>query len=205
MEPEAKTIFVTTLDSNEQLDGQNQEEAILTAFVISRYHCGIMLDHLPDLIDPLEFAEKKRRIAGSMPLSKMDRIRDIVLNGESKVKVELEFKKEGRSTVVSGWVEADLKLECQCCLEPLDWPVHSEVHLGIVSSINEGNLLSEPLEPLLLDETGVIDLADIVQDELLLAIPSIPQHSHCVSPKAETAVDSRENPFAVLAQLKTIR
>jgi len=164
-----------------------------------------MLDRLPDSIDPLEFAEKKRRIVGSIPLNKMERIRDRVLNGEGEAKVDLEFKKEGRRAVVSGGVEADLKLECQCCLEPLDWPVRSEVHLGVVSSIDEGNLLPEPLEPLLLDETGVVDLVDIVQDELLLATPSIPQHSHCASPKTETDADSRENPFAVLAQLKTIR
>ncbi|WP_434113959.1 YceD family protein [Methylocaldum sp. GT1TLB] len=178
----------------------------MTAFDISRYHCTIMLDRLPDLIDPLEFAEKKRRIVGSMPLNTISRIQDMVLNGEAEAKVDLEFKKEGRRVIVSGWVEADLKLECQCCLGPLDWPVHSEVHLGVVSSIDEGNLLPETLEPLLLDETGVIDLADIVADELLLAIPSIPQHSHCASPKTETTnVDSRENPFAVLAQLKTIR
>jgi len=164
-----------------------------------------MLDRLPNLIDPLEFAEKKRRIIGSMPLNTMDRIRDLVLNGEGEAKVDLEFKKEGRRAVVSGWVEADLKLECQCCMGPLEWPVRSEVHLGVVSSIDEGNLLPEPFEPLLIDETGVTDLADIVADELLLAIPAIPQHPHCVSPKTETDADSHENPFAVLAQLKTIR
>jgi uncharacterized protein len=164
-----------------------------------------MLDRLPDLIDPLEFAEKKRRIVGLIPLNKMDRIREMVLNGEGEAKFDLEFKKEGRRAVVSGGVEADLVLECQCCLEPLVWPVRDEVHLGVVSSIDEGNLLPEPLEPLLLDKTGVIDVADIVADELLLAIPSIPQHSHCASPKTEAGMDSRENPFAVLAQLKTIR
>ena len=148
-----------------------------------------MLDCLPNSIDPLEYAEKKRRIVGSVPLNRMSRVRDMVLN------------KKG----VSGRVEADLELECQCCLEPLDWPVRSEVNLGIVSTIDEGNLLPEPLEPLLLDETGMIDPADIVADELVLAIPSVPQHPQCVLPKTETDAESRENPFAVLAQLKTIR
>ncbi|BBA36640.1 uncharacterized protein sS8_4716 [Methylocaldum marinum] len=133
----------------------------------------------------------------------------MVLNGEGEAKFDLEFKKEGRRAVISGWVEANLLLECQCCLEPLVWSMRDEVHLGVVSSIDEGNILPEPLEPLLLDETGLIGVADIVADELLLAIPAIPQHSHCASPntetEAETNTDSRENPFAVLARLKTIR
>jgi uncharacterized protein len=164
-----------------------------------------MLDCLPNSIDPLEYAEKKRRIVGSVPLNRMSRVRDMVLNKKGEAKVNLEFRKEGRRAVVSGRVEADLELECQCCLEPLDWPVRSEVNLGIVSTIDEGNLLPEPLEPLLLDETGMIDPADIVADELVLAIPSVPQHPQCVLPKTETDAESRENPFAVLAQLKTIR
>ncbi|WP_235726588.1 YceD family protein [Methylocaldum szegediense] len=135
----------------------------------------------------------------------MSRVRDMVLNEKGEAKVDLEFRKEGRRAVVSGWVEADLELECQCCLEPLDWPVRSKVHLGIVSTIDEGNLLPEPLEPLLLDETGMIDPADIVADELVLAIPPIPQHPQCALPKTETDAESRENPFAVLAQLKNSR
>src|SRR5690554_6495533 len=132
-----------------------------------------MLDCLPNSIDPLEYADKRRRIVGSVPLNEMSRVRDMVLNEKGEAKVDLEFRKEGRRAVVSGWVEADLELECQCCLEPLDWPVRSKVHLGIVSTIDEGNLLPEPLEPLLLDETGMIDPADIVADELVLAIPPI--------------------------------
>jgi uncharacterized protein len=80
--------------------------------------------------------------------------------------------------------------------------VDSIVRLGIVRSLDEADLLPESFEPLLLEEE-IIPLADIVQEELLLAIPAIPQHPQCgrapqegVKPK-----NQRENPFAVLADL----
>jgi uncharacterized protein len=161
-----------------------------------------MLDHLPDLIDPFEFAEKKRRIKGAMPLSIMDRVRDIVLNQEDEVSVDLEFKREGRIAVVVGRMDAELALQCQCCLEVLNWPVHGEVSLGIVRSIDEANVLPEMFEPMLVESDDAVALADIVQDELLLAIPSVPQHLECGLSKPAAVAESRENPFAVLAQLK---
>jgi uncharacterized protein len=162
----------------------------------------IMLDHLPDLIDPFEFAEKKRRIKGSMPLSTMDRVRDIVLNQEDEASVDLEFKREGRIAVITGRIDAGLALQCQCCLEALSWPVHGEVSLGVVRSIDEADVLPEAFEPMLVESGDAVALVDIVQDELLLALPPVPQHSECGLPKPAAVAESREHPFAVLAQLK---
>jgi uncharacterized protein len=80
------------------------------------------------------------------------------------------------------------------------------VRLGVVHSLGEADLLPESYEPLLL-ETDTIPLADILQDELLLAVPAVPQHE-CCDPAAQSrqeaapAVAKRPNPFAVLAELK---
>ena len=80
-----------------------------------------------------------------------------------------------------------------------------QVSLGVVASLEEADRLRESYEPLLFDGGAPIRLSDLVQDELVLAIPPIPQHADCGSaahagPLAETG--HRENPFAVLAQLK---
>ncbi|MGZ8246632.1 YceD family protein [Methylomagnum sp.] len=161
-----------------------------------------MFDRLPELFDPLEFVEKKRRIKGIVPLGGLDRLHDALLNREDGVRVDLEFMREGRVAAVTGRVEATLVLQCQCCLEPMDWPVSSEVRLGVVTSIDQANLLPEDFEPLMVDPGAVIALADIVQDELLLAMPSVPQHSDCKLSKPDKASGGVEHPFAVLAQLK---
>jgi uncharacterized protein len=167
-----------------------------------------MAEHLPELIDPLALAEKRSQFKGFLPLSKMTRMQDILLHREGEVSFELRFGKDDKFAVVTGIVEAHLELQCQCCLEPIVWPVSSQVNLAIVSSLDQADLLPEPYEPLLLEEES-ISLTDIIQEELLLAVPSIPQHRQCEaspSPSREgepqSAMPGRPNPFAVLAKLK---
>ncbi len=165
-----------------------------------------MVEHLPELIDPLALVEKRRQFKGSLPFSKMPRLQEVLLNREGEARFEVKFERNGRVASVTGFVEAELELQCQCCLGAIPRRVKSQVRLGIVRSIDEADRLPEPYEPLLL-EGDAVALADIVQDELLLAIPSIPQHEQCASAtqvKQEPAPEPtrRANPFAVLAELK---
>ncbi len=165
-----------------------------------------MAEHLPEYIDPLALVEKRRQFKGSLPLSKMLRLQDALLNREGEARFELKFERNGRVAAITGLVEAELELQCQCCLGSIPWRVKSQVSLGVVRTIDEADRLPESYEPLLLEEES-IPLVDIVQEELLLAIPSIPQHEQCaLLAKAEQQSapepTKRANPFAVLAELK---
>lgn len=162
-----------------------------------------MSEHVPELIDPLALVEKRRQFKGAVPLSRLLRLHDLLVSLEGDARFELSFTKEGRVAAVLGKVEADLQLQCQCCLRAIPWCVSSKVRLGIVRSIDEANLLPESFEPLLLEQE-TIPLADIVQDELLLAIPPIPQHSRCdwALNGMTRLSEERSNPFAVLADFK---
>jgi uncharacterized protein len=161
-----------------------------------------MLDRLPELFDPREFVERKRRIKGSIPLARLDRLRDVLSDSGGEAKIDLAFGKEGRIGCISGTVEADLPLQCQCCLETMLFPVQSDVRLGVVGSIDEANLLPEDLEPILVNPGAEVALADVVQDELLLAVPAIPRHTDCRIPGQPDAEVANEHPFAALANLK---
>jgi len=178
----------------------------LTVLMVYRYHSQIMVEHLPERIDPLALAEKHRQFKGSLPLSQLVRLQDVLLNPEGEVRFDLRFGKEGKIAMVTGNVMAELELQCQCCLGPIAWPVSSRVKLAVVHSIDEADLLPESYEPLLLEEETIL-LVDILQEELLLSIPSIPQHGECdasapkkLAQKPDTP--KRPNPFAVLANLK---
>jgi uncharacterized protein len=161
-----------------------------------------MTGSLPDFIDPLEFVDKRKRIRGSLPLNRMERLKGVILNPEGKVTLDLSFGREDRYPVISGSVQAGLLLACQCCLESMEWPVSSDLRLGVVSSIDEGNRLPDSLEPLLRErDDQLVSLLELVEDELLLAIPPIPQHTRCVSTGGHRR-DASGSSFAVLAELR---
>jgi uncharacterized protein len=85
--------------------------------------------------------------------------------------------------------------------------VQSNLALAFVEGIEEAGSLPETLDPVLV-ENGRINLKDLIEDELLLALPQVAMHpiGECVSqvPEQPPAGDEsvRENPFAVLAELK---
>ncbi len=157
---------------------------------------------LPELIDPLRCASKERHWRGELGLDRMTRLADMIVNPGDTVEIDLKFHQTGRMPVVTGHVRADLKVECQRCLDPVDIVVDQAVRLGLVTSLDEGALLPEEYEPLVLEQER-IRLADIVEDELILAIPAIPRHEHCEMCEIQKDEFERPNPFAVLTNLKT--
>lgn len=167
-----------------------------------------MLMHLPVFINPLQLADKGRTFKGEMALSELPRLEGVILNPDGRVDVEISFGRAGKISAVTGHIDAALELQCQCCLEPLAWPVHSELNLAVVTSLDEAHLLPEPYEPLWLERENIA-LRDIIEEELVLALPVIPQHVQCGSGASQSSVSDdrkvvplRDNPFAVLNKLK---
>lgn len=165
-----------------------------------------MVEVLPELIDPIAMADKGRRMAGVLPLSRFARLKGLLASAQGEVALELEFGKEERFRVIKAHVVAELRLPCQCCLDELRWPVDVSVRLGIVHTLDEAAQLPDSLEPLLLEQE-VIWPGDIAQDELLLSIPDVPRHAGCSVKKIEESdtmdeVSAKENPFSILSKLK---
>lgn len=170
-----------------------------------------MLARLPEYIDPLHLVDKRGELKGQIPVSSLDRLADILFSDTGAVTVELFFGREGRLAKIEGQIEAVLELECQNCLQAVQWPVKNVVKLGIVTSIDQADKLPEDYEPLLVDE-GKILLKNIVEDELLLILPTFPKHQHnCLAQKPDNnkagfvlneQQSPTKNPFSILAKLK---
>lgn len=166
-----------------------------------------MSRHLPDLIDPLAWVDKGYCWRGKVPLARLPRLVGMINNPGSEAEVDLTFARQGQVAAITGKVCASLEVVCQRCLEPLRIEVGTMVNLGVVASIDEGNLLPEPYEPLLLEQAQ-IPFGNIVEDELILAIPPIPRHAHCEPVGLKSGVKAAEapkrpTPFAELAKLMT--
>jgi len=173
------------------------------------YHSPLMSQGLPATIEPLRLAELGRAIEGKMPLSRLRRLSDLLVDTAGDVEVSLEFIEEApRRPVVRGSLRAALRLACQRCLEPLDVPVAIPVRLVIVRSEAEAERLDEGEDPLVAGEHPV-SLAELIEDELLLALPQVPVHPWAVCGSAVEATRAGEehavtppNPFAVLEALR---
>ena len=102
-------------------------------------------------------------------------------------------------------LEAALSLPqaCQRCLEPMTVGVSVNRWFRFVA--DEATALAEDddCEEDLLVTSGEFNAFELLEDELLLALPLIVSHADCQPPASGALVDDLPHPFAALAGLKT--
>jgi uncharacterized protein len=167
-----------------------------------------MTEHLPDRLDLLAAAEAGRELRGRIALASLARVAPLLASPAGDLQVVMRLGKDPDGTYrLSGSIRGNVVLECQRCLEELTRTLDIEFRLGLVRSQEAAARLAQGYEPLLVTAEPA-SIADIVSDEILLALPFAPVHedmNEChglyenYQPPAEA---QRENPFAVLAGLK---
>lgn len=106
--------------------------------------------------------------------------------------------------------EVALPQTCQRCLGPVDVPVAFEREFRFVASEEVAAVEDEASEEDVLVLSRDFNLLELVEDELLMALPAVPKHEVCPSTVKLQVADSdfveeaqeKPNPFAVLEQLK---
>ena len=103
--------------------------------------------------------------------------------------------------------DADVVLQCQRCLRPLDDAVHVDRHFRFVADEDTAAALDDETEDEVLVLQKSLNLRDLVEDEMLLALPLVPRHDVCpeVVPMQfgdVEVVEEKANPFASLAILR---
>ena len=161
---------------------------------------------LPAVIDVWRMVAAKRRFEGKLPLSAFKRLRDSLVDTEGECSFELEFGRDaGNQPYAEVRAEAELPLMCQRTLERYLHRVRLVQQLGLISSEAQEDALPEQMEPLLVPEGGEIPAIDLVEDELILALPVVPINPDSELPSQEwheEAEEEQQNPFGVLARLK---
>jgi uncharacterized protein len=101
-----------------------------------------------------------------------------------------------------------VRLECQRCLAPVSVGVDAKHSFLFVHGENTAAELDADSEDDVLAITRALDLPELIEDELLLALPLVPRHETCPKPlqagdsAAEPEEDDTPHPFASLAALK---
>jgi uncharacterized protein len=164
---------------------------------------------LPAVIDAWRMVAAGRELQGTLPLSAFTRLRESLVDTDGECRFALEF---GRDAMNQPFVEvradAELPLLCQRTLERYLHRVRLVQQLGLITSEAQESALPEQMEPLLVPESGELQAIDLIEDELILALPVVPMNPDSTLPdafraeEAEEALRKNQNPFSVLSALK---
>ena len=158
-------------------------------------------------LDAVGLARSATLVEREFPVAGFRRLLDRLAEPTGRVKARAEFRLAGRWPAAHLAVSADVVLTCQRCLGPVHRTLASDSQL--VFAAEGAPELPESHEAIGGDPHR-IDLAGLIEDELLLALPIIPQHDvgeACALPAGEgdgpDAADTAEmrRPFAGLKDL----
>lgn len=166
-----------------------------------------MSANLPEKFDAWRMVAARRSFQGRVPLSQLTRLDGLLVDAEGDVQYALQFDRDAlQIPYVELKIAAELPLECQRSLQRFLFPVSMTQRLGLIRDEADESALPPEYEALLVPEDGMLRPLDLVEDELVLAVPAVPLDPDTPvvdqewSPQAEEA--ERANPFAALASLK---
>lgn len=166
---------------------------------------------LPTKIDPSKYAEQERHLTGQIDISKLTRFNGYLVESKGFLDVDLRFFKDpDRVQVMAGRCQGTVQMTCERCLEACDVQIDSEFELGFVYNDEQAKHLAKQYEPAFKDEDGKVELLPLLEDEAILALPMYANHPDGECELAVSSDDTvvedkeadKENPFAVLEQLK---
>ena len=106
--------------------------------------------------------------------------------------------------------EIGLPMVCQRCMTELAVDLHVEREFRFVADEETAMAMDDEAEEDLLVLDHQFNLIELVEDELLMALPAVPRHVvcpvpvqlHAVDADFDAALDDKPHPFAVLHKLK---
>jgi uncharacterized protein len=163
------------------------------------------------------FAKANGSITGAENLIQFERLLEEAQGAGSQNLVQFVAQGMTRpdgATIEQIWLtlraEVALPQTCQRCLGPVEVPVLFERDFRFVASEEVAAVEDEESEEDVLVLSRDFNLLELVEDELLMALPVVPKHDVCpgavklqvADPDFVEEEQEKPNPFAVLEQLK---
>jgi uncharacterized protein len=171
-------------------------------------------DFDPAKLDVEAFAKFDTHLEGVWPLAQLERLASSTVAAADTGQVAWQARGEHRPVRGSHaqvWLHIEattqVMLECQRCLAPVAAKVDAKRSFLFVHGENTAAELDNDSEDDVLALTRSLDLRELIEDELLLALPLVPRHEVCPEPLLAEETDpppaeESPHPFAALAALK---
>ncbi|HEY9037156.1 MAG TPA: YceD family protein [Pseudomonadales bacterium] len=165
-------------------------------------------DPLPERVDFRRLAAKQVRLSGDLPLKRLARLAERLLDTDGIVQIDAEFDRDASGRYcLTGQLKTGLPVRCERCLEPMVRQVDQSFCLAAVWSEDDASQLPDEYDPWVTGEDPV-SLVDIVEEELLLSLPLVNYHeTPCMPGLVKTEEECvpaapRQNPFQALEALR---
>jgi uncharacterized protein len=145
-----------------------------------------MSREFPDFIDPWKAADGRRTFQGTMPLKRMKRLAGMLAPEDGVQQAQLQARKdagfrvrfsndEQGLVIIHLSVEAELALVCQRSLTPYLEKIRRQSVLAAIEDIADQDDIPDLYDPVLVEHRRMA-LVDIVEEELILAVPQVPRN-----------------------------
>ena len=155
------------------------------------------------VINSLAFAREARSLQGELPIASLTRVLDKLTDsvGSLCYRVEGRLGSRNRAQLLLQ-LDGVLSVCCQRCLEGIDYPVKLRSVLEFVD--DEEDLTQEEVEDDskdFLPAQSELDVVALIEDEIILDLPSAPRHENCALPDTGQGT-GKVSPFSVLQGFK---
>jgi uncharacterized protein len=129
------------------------------------------------LRDLESLADREVTLGGELDVETLTRLKTLLHSGVGSVRATLRFRQRG-----DGWLAVELDyqgsvhLVCQRCLEPFRHEMADTVNVVVADSDSVLSTAPAECEPFELEE-GQLQPAQLIEDELIVAIPLVPKHA----------------------------
>jgi uncharacterized protein len=158
-------------------------------------------------VDPWRAADAGKGVCGALAVERVPRLAAHAAP-EEPLQVRIGFERDDGSGVrLQIRVRGRYRFTCQRCLSALALEREDSSQVLVVADEATARALEADAEVLVSPPGQMLDLAALVEDEVLLALPFAPRHEpeQCRlqwSARPPVLEQERENPFAVLDSLR---
>jgi uncharacterized protein len=151
-------------------------------------------------------ADDDRQVELAVPFANFARLAPLLVSHGGMATGRIAFSRAQGRIIADVTLEARPEVRCQRCLGSMSLPIRSQSRVALVASESEVDAVPPELEVALAPE-GRMRLADLVEEELLLALPGAPRHAEGQCPddsgrSAPNEIDEpARRPFADLGRM----
>jgi uncharacterized protein len=144
-------------------------------------------------------AQERRSLQGELPIADLTRVLDLLTDSAGSLSYRIDGRTGPRKRPqLLLQIDGVLSICCQRCLEGVAYPVAVRSVLEFVD--DEEDLTQEEIEDDARDflpAQNEIDAIALIEDEIILNLPSAPRHESCALPSPAQG-SGRVSPFSVL-------